>query len=592
MMRVGSLESSISVIMFAVLCGLATGQSAWGGDMRQKALLRRPVALVTADDWLFVANQRSGSISVVDPARRAVIREIKVGSRLADLAVTPDGRFLLAVDEQQHELILLERRGTGLRVLQRLPVAPAPVGVRITSDGGRCTVASLWSRRVTIVELAPSQDTESPWLSASRTIDLPFAPREQVLVRDDTVLIVADSFAGNLAIIDLVGMTQLGLRTLSGHNIRGLAVSHNGRDLLITHQILNGGSPTTEDGVFWGNVIANVIRSAGLEELLAKAERPSVTGRLYPLGHPGGAMGDPADMLVTSSGRTCVSLAGVDEIAVRPTPRERFVRRPIGRRPTALAPDAKGLHVFVANTLGDSISVLNLPDMKVEGHISLGAQPELSLADRGELLFYDARLSLDGWYSCHSCHTDGHSNGLLNDNFGDATFGAPKRVLSLLGAGQTGPWGWNASKKRMGDQIRESIRVTMQGPEATDEEVQAIEAYVRTLKPPPSRDQLRGILDQQSVQPGKLLFQEQGCADCHRPPTYTSSSNYDVGVHDSLGARRFNPPSLRGVGQRGAYFHDNRAPRLSDVFTRFDHGSGQELSRKQLDDLLAFVRSL
>ena len=70
---------------------------------------------------------------------------------------------------------------------------------------------------------------------------------------------------------------------------------------------------------------------------------------------------------------------------------------------------------------------------KVLDQISLGARPELSAAERGEDLFYDARLSLQGWLSCHSCHTDGHSSGKLADTFSDTTFGTPKRILSLLG---------------------------------------------------------------------------------------------------------------------------------------------------------------
>ena len=52
--------------------------------------------------------------------------------------------------------------------------------------------------------------------------------------------------------------------------------------------------------------------------------------------------------------------------------------------------------------------------------------------------------------SCHSCHPDGHTNGLLNDNLGDGNFGAPKRVLSLLGVGQTGPWAWNGGVADLG----------------------------------------------------------------------------------------------------------------------------------------------
>src|SRR5581483_7590614 len=66
---------------------------------------RRPVALVLADDGklLLVANQRSGSISVLDTAGVRVLGEANVGRRLADLAATPDGR-LVAVDEAVGEL--------------------------------------------------------------------------------------------------------------------------------------------------------------------------------------------------------------------------------------------------------------------------------------------------------------------------------------------------------------------------------------------------------------------------------------------------------------------------------------------------------
>ena len=77
----------------------------------------------------------------------------------------------------------------------------------------------------------------------------------------------------------------------------------------------------------------------------------------------------------------------------------------------------------MANTLGDSVSVVDLAKGTVLKEISLGRQSPLGPAERGEQLFYDARLSLEGWFSCHSCHSDGHSNGRLNDNLGDGGFG-------------------------------------------------------------------------------------------------------------------------------------------------------------------------
>ena len=79
-------------------------------------------------------------------------------------------------------------------------------------------------------------------------------------------------------------------------------------------------------------------------------------------------------------------------------------------------------------------------------------------ADRGELLFFDAHLSRDGWLSCHSCHTDGHSNGLLADTLGDGTYGTPKRTLTLRGTVLTDPWAWNGSMQYLQDQIEKFAR--------------------------------------------------------------------------------------------------------------------------------------
>ncbi len=73
---------------------------------------------------------------------------------------------------------------------------------------------------------------------------------------------------------------------------------------------------------------------------------------------------------------------------------------------------------------------------------------------------------------------------------------------------------------------------------------------------------------------------------------YTSGKTYDVGLADEAGNRTFNPPSLRGVGQGGPYFHDNRAATLEDVFARHHHQLKDEPSPQELADLVAYLRSL
>jgi cytochrome c peroxidase len=65
-----------------------------------------------------------------------------------------------------------------------------------------------------------------------------------------------------------------------------------------------------------------------------------------------------------------------------------------------------------------------------------------------------------------------------------------------------------------------------------------------------------------------------------------------VGLEDEVGKTAFNPPSLRGVGQGVAFFHHGRATRLDEVFTKHRHQVPAELSRRDVDDLLAFLRTL
>src|SRR5207248_10565931 len=127
------------------------------------------------------------------------------------------------------------------------------------------------------------------------------------------------------------------------------------------------------------------------------------------------------------------------------------------------------------------ISVVDLRIPKVVAEVSLGASAVLQAHERGEMLFFDARLSFDAWYSCHSCHSDGHSNGRLNDNFTDGSFGTPKRVLSLLGVKDTGPLAWNGKMADLEAQVRTSVTSTMQGPAPSVEQVRDLTAFLRTL---------------------------------------------------------------------------------------------------------------
>jgi hypothetical protein len=393
--------------------------------------LRHPVAAAFLADGhtLCVANRGAGSVSLVDIPQRRVCQELVVGQRLAGLAVLPDGRNLLVVDEQGHELVALLFDGARLQVRARLPVGPYPVSIAVQEDGTRATVASLWSRRVEVIDLTPLASPAAPSsLRVLHVIRLPFAPREQCVLPRRACVAVADAFGGHLAIVDVVAGRLIASHELTGHNVRGLALAAGAKELLVSHQVLDQHAATTRENIERSVLMANVIRRLPLQ-VVAGSPDPATTrwtplegaGRLLRLGNEGAGAGDPAGLAVLDTAHVAVALAGVGEVALVRSDGKTLWRQSVGRRPTAVllgtAADSgtgpraskeqsalRGQLLVAVNTLDDSLSLLDSRRGAVMGSISLGPRPELGPRERGEILFYNARLSRDGWLSCHSCH--------------------------------------------------------------------------------------------------------------------------------------------------------------------------------------------
>jgi mono/diheme cytochrome c family protein len=197
--------------------------------------------------------------------------------------------------------------------------------------------------------------------------------------------------------------------------------------------------------------------------------------------------------------------------------------------------------------------------------------------------------------SCHSCHINGHTNHQLNDNFSDQSFNTPKLVISLLGrcTPLMEPFAWNGSRPNLTSQIQNSVAETMHGKESLSlDELRALEAYLAKLPPPPSILEARGEIDASSIQHGRDLFENLQCGECHPSPSYTSTGLFDVGLADESDWRRFNPPSLIGVGQRDRFLHDGRTESLDDLFRNVRHQLPRELSDDERVSLITFLKSL
>jgi cytochrome c peroxidase len=552
------------------------------------------MANVDGVERLLVANRKSGSITVIDTAQRYVLAEHNVGLGLVDLVALPDHIHFLALDQAGNDLLLLEARAESILVLARVHVCRDPVGVSLSRDGLSCVVASRWSRRLTFLDLMGARERVVPSPRIAGTLNLPFFPRELIRSTDGSVLLVADAFGGKLALVNLQGYSLRSVHNLPGHNIRGLAMGPGGSSLLVAHQSLNPLARSTFDDVHWGLLINNQLHELPWAAILSGVTGSPKGTRVHELGNVGQGAADPSNLIVDSKGRVIVALGGVNEVMIIKGPGERPRRVPVGHRPVAMTPSADAQLVYVANTLDDTISVVALGPSQRLATIPLGPQPKLSLVDRGEQLFHDARLSHDGWMSCHSCHTDGHTSGLLGDTLGDGSYGAPKKIPSLLGVGSTGPWNWTGSVPRLEDQVRKSIVTTMHGSEttATDVDVRALTAYLRSLAPFSSNQVEENRTESSKIARGREVFSVRRCGACHVPPEYTSPAVFDVGLTDEVGNSRFNPPSLRGVAFREPLLHDGRATTLEDLFQRHRHPRETYLTQPEIADLVAFLKSL
>ncbi|EAQ80923.1 c-type cytochrome [Blastopirellula marina] len=552
----------------------------------QRADLRQPqrLALSHAGDRLLTANQKSGSVSLIDLTTHKTIGEFRVGQSVTSLTTLPGDHFLLT-DPIAHEVIEIALIDDQITVVEQIPVPAYPQRTAATLDGDVIYVSSLWPKQMTRLEKQANQ-----WRETKR-LTLPFAPRELLLLPERNVLIVADAFAGNLAALSTGDFEVQAINQFPAHNIQRMQPADDGESVALAHQMLSELAFTNENDIHWGMVMSNDIRWLAVDALVKQDADLYEGNRMHSIGEPGRGSGDPTSIAIATTDDYAVSMGATNQIAIGKDHAYGIWRVKVGQRPTDVIFSADQKLVYVADSLDDTISIVNVKRRQRIGTISLGPQRERTPEEKGEAIFYRG-LSMEGWMSCHSCHTDGHANGLANDNLSDESYGAPKRVLSLLSQSDTAPYGWLGKSDTLQVQIHKSITQTMQGEDISAVEANHLASFLETLALPPPIDELQQTRDDAQVAAGKALFTELSCVGCHAPPTYTTPDVYDVGMHDKKGNEAFNPPSLRGVGHRGPYFHDRRCETLEEVIVGQKHQQPRDLSDNEQAALIAFLRSL
>ena len=476
-----------------------------------------------------------------------------------------------------------------------------PQGVVFAPDGRRLYAA------------AGNEIVEIDWAGrrVAQRWEAPAAPRSLAVSADGRFVAAVCDRSAEVRLWDAEHGKLLGVQVIDeGFNLRGLTFAPDGESLVFAHLINKGKNVSLrniEEGWLMGSRLSRVPIK---EKSLGESERIALDTR-------GAAVGDPFGVAFGDGGRTLVlSASGTQELilfrsAALPwnaggDPGDlidsslalndgKMRRVPLGGRPMGVAVTPDGKTAAVANYLLDAVQIVDLSAGRVVRTIPLGGPREPSPARRGEALFYDAGRSHHRWMSCATCHVDGHTNGQNFDTLNDDSYGNPKVTPTLHGVTRTGPWTWHGWQTDLGTAVEKSYTETLFGPKPTADQVRDVVAFLGTLDHPPRPAVAKE--KQELVERGRLLFEGKArCIRCHAGPDFTTPRNYDVKLEpDGSPFKLWNPPSLRGVSDRGPYLHDGRASTLDEVL-RVDHApeklGASALTPAERADLIEFLLSL
>ncbi len=574
---------------------------------------RSPVALALSADGrrLLTANQTAGTVSLIDTGAARVLDEVATGDRPAGVAITADGSRGVVAHWFGYDLAVLEIKEDKVRVAGRIEVGPEPRGVAISRDGKTAYAA------VGVADEVARVDLEKLVVTGRVTVGK--EPRGLAITPDDGLLVVGNARSQNVSVVDLATFTVVKSVPIEGENLRQVAVAADGRYAYLAN-MKDRQFATTKNNIDLGWVVGQRLTRIDLKD-----PEPYATLSLDPQGK---AAADAHGAAVSPDGKLlAVGLGGTHEVMIFRTDQKRlpwrsngsrdlipaellngdgrFRRVELGGRPTELAFAPDGKMLYVANFLADAVQVVDTESAELVETIPLGAPAALSLARQGEILFHDASRSFNQWYSCNTCHSDGHTNGLHFDTLNDGRQDlrnvherSRKKSPTLRRVTYTAPWTWHGWQLSLEEATSESFTKSMQGTKPTDEEARAVVAYLETLDYPKNPYKLPDGSLSPEAERGKAVFSsaKAACNTCHGGPEFTDGKIHMGGLEEPDDAYKgYNPPSLRGVYDKYPYLHDARSATLHDALSGPHSteitGTG-ELSEQELADLIAYLKTL
>ncbi len=584
------------------------------------------MAFAPNSSLLFVTCEAANAVAVVDTRSQRKIGEIAVGRKPQEIAFTPDGTLAFVTNRLDDSVSVIDVRSQ--RVVETLAVGDEPHGVVVDTRGRFAYVLNTLNNDISVIDVATL--TEVKRLAAGNR------PWSAAITRDGSRIAVSNVLS------DLVGFRQPARSEITiidadeaivvdrpiadaANGLRGIDWHPSGRFAFVTMARHKNLVPMTR--LLQGWTITN-----GLAIVWADGHVDQVL-----LDDPGLAFPDVIDVAFTPNGRWAlatsassnrVAVIDVDKlIALLESASDRERREVLPNhlgtayeivtahlntgtcpRGIVVAPDGK--LAYTANSLDDTLSVIDVERKEVVGTIDLGGPKEISKARWGERLFHSADIAFRRQFSCSTCHPDGHVDGLTYDIEPDGLGVNPVDNRTLRGILDTAPFKWEGINPSLSRQCgpRLAVFFTRLAP-FTPEELDALDYYISTIPRPPNRHRPFGAPLTEAQRRGKLLFErthtndgrlippEKRCVTCHFPPLYTDRRIHNVGTQMPLDkAGDFDVPQLTNVYNTAPYLHNGAAKTLEEIWTLYNpydqHGVTNDMTKDQLNDLIEYLKTL
>lgn len=591
-----------------------------------------PSAIAKSPDEkiLYIACSTAAKILAFDVNSEKVSRIYSLKQNPSGITVSKDGSLLFVTCPSAESVIYVINADTGKSV-KKFTAGHTAKSPQLSPDGSKLYVANQFNNIVSEFDIKSGKETRK--FSAVRE------PIAIALSPDGNLLLIANHLpagradigdvAAVITVVDLnSGNTVKQIKLPNGSTgVNDIKISPDGKFACVTHLLSRFRLPTTQLDRGWMNTNAKTLIDLKTLKILNTVLLDNVDrGAANPWGIAWTA--DSKFLCITHSGTHEVSVIRFQELieklsklpeqadqskitdyitvskSVADVPndlsflvgiRTRIKLPESDKAPRAIS--SIGSRIYVANYFTDSLSILELNTENPQFRsVKLGDEQMWTTVRKGEFYFHDATICFQGWQSCSSCHPgdarmDGLNWDLLNDGIGN-----PKNTRSLLLTHKTPPAMSLGVRETAYTAVRAGIRHILFSVQP-EEVANAIDEYLKSLKPLPSPYLVKGELSKSATR-GKKIFNQAGCSKCHPAGLYTDLKQYDVGTQGEFDQPTdiFDTPTLIEVWRTAPYLHDGSAGSIKELFTLKNkddkHGSTKNLTEEQINDLVEFVLSL